>query len=547
MASLRRVVASHRARWSRVRVVGVTSLTCLGMTLAACGGGDSDTGTGANTGGGSGKPTETLTWAANVNCFEGLDLGTGVPGGRDLLLTYEPLIRFTPQGELEPGLATSWEVAPGNKSITLQLREDARFSDGTPVTAEAVKTWLDYRNTIAGPFDGTLGRIEKVEVLGRHEVRITLVKPNPVFPRALSPAVGSNWGYVANPKAVAKAKANPRSDVLKKESHGAGAYVLVPSETVPGDHCTYVPNRHYFDQSRIRWAKVVTKNIPDSNTVLAALKTGQVDVGEGDSSTAPAAKAADLQVVYSQGRLQGITFFDKGGRLNPALADVRVRQALNYAVDRETITRSLFGPDAQPTSNPNPTSDGDDPETRDYYPYDPERARRLLADAGYPNGFTLRMSAPGAWIGPFKTTPLAQAVAGDLAKVGVRVELSSSANITADNADLASRRFEARSAIFGTNPTWVWYPLAMQPGGYLADQHGFVDPVTQRLWEQASVATEEEAAPLWKELVNRTIEQAYFIGVLSPGMYTYFGDRVGPVDAVQDGAQSPLDWAPAEG
>ena len=213
--------------------------------------------------------------------MEGADVLTGIPGGRDLLLVYEPLINYAQSGELQPGLAESWKVEPGNKAITLTLRDDAGFSDGTPVTAKAVKTWIDYRATVVSPFDGLVGRVASVKVLGDNVVRVEVKEPNPALPAAFSPKNGSNWGYVVNPKFIERLKKNPRDTSLKQQSAGAGQYVLDPDATVIGDHCTYVPNRHFYDQSKIGWAKVVTRSVADANSVLAALKTGQIDVRRG--------------------------------------------------------------------------------------------------------------------------------------------------------------------------------------------------------------------------------------------------------------------------
>jgi peptide/nickel transport system substrate-binding protein len=540
------VGATSRARRTLMRTASVAALACVTVTAAACGGGDSDSGGSTGTTA-SGRTTETLTLASNAWCSVTTDVTVGYPGGRENNLAYATLIYVEPDGRtLQPGLAESWEVEPGNGAITFTMRPDAKFSDGTPVDAQAVKTWLDFRNTVVSPYDPALGRIKRVDVLDERTVKVTVKEPNPVIADAFSQVTGSNWGMVVNPKAIAKIKADPRSDYLKRNSAGAGAYVMVPSETTFGDTCTYVPNKHYYDQSRIKWAKVVSKNIPDANTLLAAARTGQIDIVEGDSSTADAARAAGLKVVFTPGRLQGVYFYDKTGRLNPALADVRVRQALNYAIDRRTITESLFGRDAIPTSNPNPTTDGDDPATFNYYDYDPEKARQLLAEAGYPDGFTMTLSAAGAFQGPYKTTPLAQAVAADLAKVGVRVDITSAATPGEDSANVASRRFDARSTIFGSNATWIWYGRAMVPGGFIADQHGFRDPELDKLWAQAARSTPEEAAPIWREIMNQTIEKAYFLAVMSPGWYAYVGDRVDGAEMLSDGAYGPLDgWTPS--
>ena len=226
---------------------------------------------------------------------------------------------------------------------------------------------------------------------------------------------------------------------------------------------------------------------------------------------------------------------------------MRVRQALNYAIDRRTIVESLFGTDAIPSSNPNPNSDVDDPSLNTYYDYDPEKARALLAEAGYPDGFTLRVLARGAWIGSFKTLPLMQAMAADLARVGVKLDITSSASREEHVPLQESRRFEAESCIWGTNVTWSWYQLAMLPGGPLTDQHGWTDPVTKKLWEQGSAASPEKAAAIWRQIMRRVVEQAYFVGMLQPGFYTYVNDRVDGVGPIHDAAYGPtLGWFPAQ-
>jgi peptide/nickel transport system substrate-binding protein len=528
----------------RMRASGVAVSVCLALTAVGCGGG-SDGGSGGDGEPTATKPTETVTVGNNLGCTA-LDVAVST-GGPDYEVAYEPLIRLEQNGELAPGLATSWTVKPGNKTITFTLRENARFSDGEPVTAQAVKTWLDYRTTVVSPLDNLMGPIASTRVISKFVVEATLEAPNPNMAMGFSNAMGSNWGFVASPRAIAKVKADPKSKYLGRQTAGAGQYVLDRKQTVLNDHCTYVPNKYYYDQSKIKWAKVVIKNVTDANTMLAGLQTGQIDVGQGESSTAAAAEAAGLKVIHTPGRLQGIYFFDHTGKLAPPLADVRVRQALNYAIDREKIATALFGEDAQPTSHPNPNTDGDDPSFDTYYDYNPEKAKQLLADAGYPNGFSFKVEAPGAWIGSFKTTQLAQAVSKYLAEVGVKMEITATSSLAVWQEALASKTYAGGSVIWGTNPTWAWYGLAMAPGGPLADQHGWEDPVSKKLWLKGRSAPPEEAAEIWRQLIKRTIEQAFFLPVLSPGFYSYVSDRVSGVEAVLDGAFSPVDgWAPAQ-
>src|SRR5262249_38691930 len=157
-----------------------------------------------------------------------------------------------------------------------------------------------------------------------------LSRAEPRIPFLLSEPFES--GYIGSPKALA----NPNS--LKTHTDGSGMYMVDPSETVPGDHYTFVPSPTYRDQSAIKFSKVVYKTISQPTTLLAAVQTGQLDAGFGDVSTVDKAKSAGLNVVTAPLGWAGMLFLNRGattqdGQPNP-LAKLQVRQALNYAVDR---------------------------------------------------------------------------------------------------------------------------------------------------------------------------------------------------------------------
>jgi peptide/nickel transport system substrate-binding protein len=138
---------------------------------------------------------------------------------------------------------------------------------------------------------------------------------------------------------------------------------------------------YYYHHAAIRFSKVVVRVIPSPASMLEAMTTGQVDVAQGTTSTADAAAAfAGIDVLYASQAVGGLWFLDRSGTLSPPIADVRVRRALNYAIDRRAITESLIGRYGEPTSEVI-TTDGFDPEFQDYYEYDPARARALLAEA----------------------------------------------------------------------------------------------------------------------------------------------------------------------
>jgi peptide/nickel transport system substrate-binding protein len=156
--------------------------------------------------------------------------------------------------------------------------------------------------------------------------------------------------------------------------------------------------------------------ISDSNALLQAAKTGQVDVMAGSAKAVPEAKKAKLQVKSATARNVGLWLLDRNGQAEKAMGDVRVRRALNFAVDRKAVTKALVGDYGTATAQPaNEGLDGFDPALEKVYPYNPTRAKALLTTAGYPNGFP--MTIVTVTPGQLQT----QAIAGYLEKVGVKV------------------------------------------------------------------------------------------------------------------------------
>src|SRR5262249_41958618 len=157
---------------------------------------------------------------------------------------------------------------------------------------------------------------------------------NPIIPRLL--VEGGNFGDIGCPKAVA----NPAT--LATQTCGAGQYVVVPSKTVIGDHYTYTPNPSYYDQAAIRFSEVDVKIITQPSTMLSAIGAGQLDVAYGDITTADQAAKAGLTVIHEPNGWDGLNIVDRSGTTSKPIGDVRVRQALNYALDRAAITKGLL-------------------------------------------------------------------------------------------------------------------------------------------------------------------------------------------------------------
>jgi len=331
-------------------------------------------------------------------------------------LPYESLIHYATNGTPSPGLATSWGyVGTGNTTFQLTLRPNMEFSDGSPVNSAAVATWLEYYMKTSSNA-GSIGTITSIDTPSPTSVVIHLGTANPEMPYYLSDQFTA--GAVVSPQAIA----NPSS--LGNSTDGAGPYMLEASETVANSTYTFVPNPNYYDPSQIRFSQVVVKIITSPSSMLEAAVTGQVDVAYGDSTTVNAAVKDGLQVASGPIGTSVVQFADFVGKLTPAFGKIKVRQAMNYALNRKAIAEGLVGKYGAPTSEM-VTPDGYDPAYKNYYNYDPSKARALLKAAGYQHGFTTKVVVP-AELGT-GGVPFTLAVAKYLGAVGIKVKITSEA------------------------------------------------------------------------------------------------------------------------
>ena len=477
------------------------------------------------------KPTLTIGMITTPITLDPAKDGSG-PWNTVRHLAYEGLTRAHPNGSISPGLAQSYRyLGKGNKNFELTLRRNARFADGAPVTAAAVKSWLEYFAQAKGGNIPALGPIRSIETVGRWTVRIHLRSPNPMIPRALTSELC--WGAVASPNAVS----NP--SLLGTRTFGAGPYALVPSQSVTNSHYTFVPNKFYYDKSAIRYSKVVVRVITSPASMLRAAQTGQVDVAIGQASTADAAASAGLSVVRAQYGAVGLGFQDRAGTIEKALGDVRVRQALNYAIDRKAISEAVVGRYGEPTSQVR-TIDGYDPKLDNYYSYNPERARTLLAQAGYRNGFSLTILDTPA--GGVNAVGWVSGLAKYFGEIGVKVNVISPATA----GEWASRLFSGSVPAFinprGGDPMWLYYGLYLGPKATLNSSHAS-DPAINRLWLSGQRA--ENPTPFWKQMSARTVTQAMFVNISTFPTVYYVSKRVRGV-AVSSSLPTPdsTAWAP---
>ncbi len=398
-------------------------LAVLAMVAAACGGGGTGT-TAAPEPGGTTEapeapvattaapeagPTGTLTVALST-----LPNSIYTPNSAERNATnvaiqlFEGLTFLNDAGELEPSLATSWEVSEDGTEYTFTLREGVLFHDGTTLdAADVVASWVagsDPVNAYADDYTQAL----TVEAVDSMTVRIITDGV-----QALFLVDAAQWAIVPSEYFEEVGVAG-----LEEFPIGTGPFKFV--NWARGDRIEFEAFTDYWDPQYPKVEKLVFRPIPESSTRLAAVQTGEVDIAARFSAEEAATLegVADVNVVtYPVDRVYYISFNNLTSGIGTPIEDVRVRQALNMAVDRQAIITSLFnGQAALATGLVSSGSLGHDPSIQPY-PYDPDQARSLLADAGYPDGFEIGFACPTGAYTNFED--VCSAVAGYLEAVGV--------------------------------------------------------------------------------------------------------------------------------
>ena len=427
------------------RTLVLAVVAAVSVALSGCANSDRE-----DTGGGDGNATsskDTLVFGAagEPKLFDPAFASDGETF-RVLKQIYEGLVK-TKQGsaEIEPALATKWEPSPDGKKWTFTLREGVKFSDGTEFNAEAVcfnfNRWYNFSGALQSPdvsayWQDTFGGFAKNEspdlptslfkscsTTGANTVAIELASPTGRFPAALAlPAFA-----MQSPAALQKYEADKvtaSGDTFEYPSYatehptGTGPYKLDSRDTA-SKTVTLVRNDDYWgDKAKI--AKIVFKVIPDNNARKQELQAGTIDgydlVAPGDIESLKGAGEQILDRPPFNILYVGIN------QKNPALAKLKVRQALAHAINREALVRSKFPPAAQVAKQFMPPEVGGYADDVTEYPYDPAKAKQLLAEAGEAD-LSLKFYWPTEVSRPYMPNPkeVFEVVSADLQKVGIKI------------------------------------------------------------------------------------------------------------------------------
>ncbi|MGO2660625.1 ABC transporter substrate-binding protein [Mycetocola reblochoni] len=410
---------------------------------------------------------------------------------------YDTLIKRAPDGSYEPMLATEWSYNDDRTVLSLTLRDDVAFADGTALDADAVTANLLRFRDGGGTDSANLAGVTDVTAVDATHVDIVMDAPNPGLEFYLSDSAG----LMANPAGFED------EDALKTTPDGTGPYRLDADGTVIGTKWVFDKNDEYWD-SELPFDTVTISAFDNENAIVNGLKTGQIDTALLQSVDQQIAAEADTALTSTPTSFdfQGLFLFDRDGAVTPELGDVRVRQAINYALDRQTmldqimqgrgaVTSQVFGVNAP----------GYEESLDEAYPHDPAKAKELLAEAGYADGISLTLPRMAAIV----SDPLASAIQTSLAEAGIELTWEDLDQATALQRIFSDREFSGTVLNIGQSSNdWIVIQSLILPGTF--NMFGSTDPEVQSLVESIRSASADDAVTDVRALNEHIVEEAWF-------------------------------------
>jgi peptide/nickel transport system substrate-binding protein len=495
-------------------------IVSAGLALTACGGG-------APTGANAAPKTTTLTLGA-VQELRSWDPAQAHVGHylQPYQAAYDSLFLRQPDGKLSPMLATQWKYNDTNTKLTVDLRTDVTFSDGAKFDAEAAKANLEHFKTANGPQMAQLTAVSNVAVVDADTIELNLSAPDPSLEFYLSQAAG----LMGSPKALG-------SEAIKTEPVGSGPYVMDKAATVKDSQSVFTARKDYWNKDLQKFEKVTFKILTDLTARTNALVSGQVDATLLDPKTGKQAEGAKMTLTANQVDWQGLLLMDRDGAKNPALGNVKVRQAINYAFDRKTILDQVLLGQGTPTSQPFGKESGAwVEELENKYPYDPAKAKALLKEAGYETGVTLEVpSVPG-----FETQ--IAVVKQQLADIGITLNVGSAITNTF-TSDVAAQKFTTMYFSLFQGEPWV---AINQIVSTKALYNAFKNTAPEL---QAKIDAVQsggaDAGKLAQEVNKYVVDQAWFAPLFRVNQMYYHNSKITVTPQIQQAVPSIYNYSPA--
>jgi peptide/nickel transport system substrate-binding protein len=477
-----------RRKWPGAAVGAALAL--LGpLVLSACGGSAGS------------SSTLTLGVITPATTFEAPDMNWGNESTYNQAV-YDSLVQASPTGVIEPHLATAWSYNAARTVLTMALRTGVTFTDGTPFNASVAVKNLEAFQKGTSNNASDLVNMASATAVSPTKLVIRLKQPDPAFLTYLGEAAGSQ----ESPKAWS-------SPTAATVPVGSGPYELDTKATVVGSSYVFTANPNYWDKPEQHYSKIVMNVYTSATTVLDAIEGGQVNAANTfDDTTIPQIQNAGFTVYPLQLNWAGLSLFDRNGTMSGPLGNVKVRQAINDAFDRTALLKDMSDGYGSVTTQVFPTnSPGYESSLDSYYSFDPAKAKQLLAEAGYPHGFTLDMPSITVAFGE-ATYALIQA---ELANIGIKVDYTDYQGSTIFTAILAPK-YPATYFTLEEDPVpWQLAEFLLTKDATFNPFHSTNSTVAGYLTTM-QMGSSSQAAGAAKELNQYVVQNAWFAPFFRP-------------------------------
>lgn len=477
---------AKRPRAQRRLLGAISAAAAVAMALTAC------TGSGPS-GGDNGEQTLTIGLDTPITTLDPSQIGSG---GNIVLAwqaIFDTLLRAEPDGTIVPNAAEDFSFSDDSTELTLALRDGMTFSNGEPVDAEAVRLSLENMRDSGG---SDASRLADVTVETPDDLTVVLRTPEPrgLLPNFLALAPG----VIAEPESL-------DAEDIATNPVGSGPYELDAATTASGSTYTYVRRDDYWNAEAYPYDRIVMRVLEDQTARLSALRSGQISATFVSPQAAAEAEAAGFSMLENEVNWAGLHIVDRDGSEIPALADVRVRQAINMVFDREAIVEALFQGQGVPTNQIfNPGSEAYDPALLEEQPFDVEAAKALMAEAGYAEGFDVTI--PDITVNNLNiANPL---ITQQLGLLNIRVTQES-----VPPAQVVTDLLGGKYPIFyfgleSRNELWDVVQALQATSIWNIDRTE--DPVLAPLLEQAETARDAEGVEVFRAINERIVDEAWF-------------------------------------
>jgi peptide/nickel transport system substrate-binding protein len=431
------------------------------------------------------------------------------------------LVRVNGTGELAPNAAESWEYNEDGTELTLKLRDDMTFSDGDPVTAEAVAATMLRSKATPGLLQPRLTAVEDVTAPDDTTVVISFSHFDPEFLDQLALAAGA----IGDPDTLDEGRTT--TDPI-----GSGPYTLDVDATVPGTSYTLRKRADHWNADAFPFDTVTTTVLQEPTAALNALQAGQINAGTLAPQLAGQVDPSTFTTKKTQAQAVALLVItDKTGEQFPALGDIRVRQALNYAIDRKGIVSSILQNNATPTEQVfSPLHDVYDESINGKYEYDPEKGRELIEEAGFV-GTTFRIPST------FLTSAFEAILSQAFSDIGLAIEWVPTPPQQVDSV-FASGEYGLVFQVLG-------YTSDASQAGNVYDVDGtynpraYSDPILEDIFDTLGTTVDIDGRlPAYRELNEHAVDQALNVPIVNVSTNWVTSEGVEMLDDGSSGIQS---------